>query len=61
MYNPTMVRENMEMKSTLTANIDKALVNYLKKSPLDSSSKNFVGILTNECLLVFVDLYWVKI
>lgn len=52
-----MVRENMEMKSTLTANIDKVLVIYLKKSPLDSSSKNFVGILTNECLLVFVDLY----
>lgn len=47
MYNPTMVRENMEMKSTLTANIDKVLVNYLKKSPLDSSSKHFVGILTN--------------
>lgn len=58
MYNPTMVRENMEMKSTLTANIDKVLVNYLKKSPLDSSSKNFVGILTNECLLVFVDFHF---
>lgn len=58
MYNPTMVRENMEVKSTLTANIDKVLVNYLKKSPLDSSSKNFVGILTNECLLVFVDFHF---
>lgn len=58
MYNPTMVRENMEMKSTLTANIDKVLVNYLKKSPLDSSSNNFVSILTNECLLVFVDFHF---
>lgn len=58
MYNPTMVRENMEVKSTLTANIDKVLVNYLKKSPLDSSSKHFVGILTNECLLVFVDFHF---
>lgn len=52
MYDPTMVRENMEIKYILTANTKIKSITWggVYWTPIQ---KDFVGIPINECLVVF--------